>query len=132
MPKLNSKSNPVVFNDVLKQTCQAYCDSSEKTQKKSGRFEKRNLNFRASDSVSIDEAIKILSVALDCPSTECSYNNFKASLLRHLPSDSQITLAREGSVCIYVKTKENIEDLQTVLDADELHSQNGEYRIWWD
>jgi len=35
--------------------------------------------------------------------THCGYNNFSPSLLAKLPANSELNLAREGSVCVYVK-----------------------------
>lgn len=59
------------------------------------------------------------------------YNDFKAELIGKLPSDAKIQLAREGSVCLYVKTNTKIS--KASLKADELDEiEPGLYRIWWD
>lgn len=83
----------------------------------------RNLRFRASMPVYKDEAISILNECL----TD-GYNSFEADNLSSLPDDARITIAREGSVCIYVEGRcKNI-------GADE-HSYNpstNETRMWWD
>lgn len=59
------------------------------------------------------------------------YNEFKAELIDKLPSDAKIQIAREGSVCLYVKTSTKPSRLS--LKADELMEvEPGTYRIWWD
>src|SRR5574343_1507702 len=97
----------------------------------------RNLNYRASLDVDKDTAIEILTVALGAKTSEdASYNNFCPSLLKNLPDDSRIWIAREGSVCIYVETKSEIDErkLMKELEADELDwwDNNRWLRIWWD
>lgn len=117
-------------------------------------MEVRNLRFRASQAVNRDTAIAIMEKA--CP----GYNNFEPSLLKFLPDDCEITLAREGSVCIYVrkgrkrlpkkKLMANEYDLmEKTTFGDQWHSPSndptnkygpktnyggfeGEVRIWWD
>ena len=86
----------------------------------------RNLNFRASQDVSRDEAIAIMSEAVPD-----GYNEFHAQLLALLPEDARITIAREGSVCIYVKGDDLVDEN---LLFDEIHydPQSNETRIWWD
>lgn len=86
---------------------------------------RRNLNWRASAPVTRDEAIAIMQET--CP----SYNEFKPSLLRKLPADAMVTLAREGSVCIYVDKVSPA--TAGSLKADEFGGkQGGLCRIWWD
>ena len=92
----------------------------------------RNLNFRASKAVSRDRAIKILQYAIPR-----GYNEFNADLLKLLPKDAKIFIAREGSVCIYVN-KVISESLASEMMADENdevpYGEKGgsEWRMWWD
>jgi hypothetical protein len=86
----------------------------------------RNLDFRASACVSPEEAFNILTDAgVD------SYNGFDVDVLKKLPKESRIRIAREGSVCLYVEgdglpSKEE-------LVADEYDEwEPGVTRIWWD
>ncbi len=59
------------------------------------------------------------------------YNEFKAELIDKLPADAKIQIAREGSVCLYVKTTTKLS--KASLKADELDEvEPGLYRIWWD
>lgn len=95
----------------------------------------RNLDFRASESVSKAEAKDIFSRYVPG-----GYNAFASELIDHLPEDSEITIAREGSVCIYVRSQElNASDhmqklVASALDCDEFSydADANEYRIWWD
>lgn len=108
----------------------------------------RNLGFRASYSVTPTEAAKIMKIC--CP----VYNNFAAYLLEKLPADCQVFLAREYSVCIYVrKGEEDIPSIncdeydvlnQTTFGQEWYSGQKrhefptdhggheGEIRLWWD
>jgi len=110
--------------NILQQVVTAYNEST------------RILHFRASEAVPVDEAVKIMALALDCKPHEGGYNDFKPNCLKKLPKHSQVTLAREGSVCVYVTTStENIneEQLRVKLGADECDILNGfTIRVWWD
>jgi hypothetical protein len=87
----------------------------------------RNLSFRASAPVSRDEAVRIMEKYVP------GYNAFSPSLLEHLPKDSQVTIAREGSVCVYVKSKTKLSLVEgTKLLADEVDDVEGMTRLWWD
>ncbi len=57
----------------------------------------RDLRFRAPGSMPVSEAMEIMAEA--CP----SYNEFAPEVLALLPADAQVSIAREGSVAIYVK-----------------------------
>jgi hypothetical protein len=67
------------------------------------------------------------------------YNDFKASLLKKLPEDTSLLLAREGSPCIYCFTDPG-QKLVGRMKADEygensspnLKHQLHTVRIWWD
>jgi hypothetical protein len=106
---------------ILKETLAAYCDCN-----RAGSMDGRNLNFRASGSVSKEVAMTIMQSAL---ALYGSYNEFTPEKLDLLPDDCQITLAREYSVCVYVKPA-----LKTIpsMGQDETGNKNGETRIWWD
>lgn len=90
----------------------------------------RNLSFRSPTPLFRDEAIEIMRAAVPD-----GYNNFNADLLKLLPNDCMITIARESSVCIYTTAKVNTR-LQEKLGADECgyegDAQAGETRLWWD
>lgn len=72
------------------------------------------------------DAMNIMKQAL--PS---GYNEFRPEIIDKLPSDAKIQIAREGSVCLYVKT--NTKPRRMSLKADELDMVgDNTYRIWWD
>jgi hypothetical protein len=89
-------------------------------------------NFRASQSVSRDAAIEILQ------DLNIRINDFNPKVLKFLPEDCRITIAREGSVCLYVTgmelpRKRILRDkLQMKLKADEMDRRGDEIRLWWD
>jgi|SRR5882724_1249752 len=92
----------------------------------------RNLNFRCVTPLLPVEAVAIMTKALGVEkSTHCGYNNFSPSLLAKLPANSELNLAREGSVCVYVKG-----DVETPdgFKNDERHfyADKNETRFWWD
>ncbi len=113
------------MQNILDEVREAYADCWLPWKEGSKR---RNLNFRASQPVSRDEAREILQEAIPR-----GYNAFQASLLLQLPGEARITIAREGSVCIYVQGQLP-ETLQRPLLADEwnYNSRRDETRIWWD
>jgi len=88
----------------------------------------RNLDFKASEPVSRTEASRIMGLAI--PN---GYNEFTTANLRHLPADSMIQIAREGSVCIYVAGKLDGK-IATALNCDEFDYEptTNQTRIWWD
>ena len=84
---------------------------------------RRNLSFMAGDLVSRDEAIEIMRKAV--PN---GYNDFNADYLYHFDPESKFQIAREGSVCVYVRGGK----LPRHIHADEVDTKNGITRIWWD
>ena len=87
-------------------------------------YKRRKLDWRAVAPVTRDEAIAIMQET--CP----SYNKFAPKVLRKLPADAMVTLARESSVCVYVDkvgraTAKN-------MKADEFSKGELDTRIWWD
>ena len=118
---------------ILKETKQAYCDS---TMEWNEAVNKRNLNFRASAPVPVNDAVQIMKESLGLETdTEEGYNNFAPALLRRLPKGSKVTLAREGSVCVYVTLPEDALFCKSSADemkADEFHATADGFRLWWD
>jgi hypothetical protein len=113
----------------------------------------RKLHWRASSYVDVKTAHDIMSKVVS------GYNNFNPNLLLHLPKDCQVALAREGSVCIYIKIGKTklTQKMKRELICDEcdsvvettygvpcsigtiyqnLHQYDGGYkgeiRLWWD
>ena len=113
----------------------------------------RDLHFRASRAVKPETAYKIMKRA--CP----GYNEFDCELIKLFPDDCKIVIAREGSVCLYIKPGEQklptckalkadeydvlkedhrhkcsrwSEDYDNANGADEYGGYKGEVRIWWD
>ena len=127
----------IIKERVLNETLLAYADAHKSKLTEERIMQLRNLDFRASKTISRNEAIEIMGKAIDN-----GYNLFEAKLLKHLPADSRIYLAREGSVCIYVGG--NLDSrLQKKMKVDEFnytHSDGrvGKYsipgftRLWWD
>lgn len=114
--------NKSAFKTVRAEALEAYADAHPVEQ--SNANARRNLNWRASAAVSPAEAISIMEET--CP----SYNEFTPELLKQLPSDAKVTLAREGSVCIYV---DKVGDATVGnLKADEFDNDGANVRIWWD
>lgn len=89
----------------------------------------RNVAWQAKHAVSREEAVNLTRAYIG------KYNDFEPEMLNRLPDDSQIRLARESSVAVYVKTAQDLdcEELKKNLKADECSKKpSGEYRIWWD
>jgi hypothetical protein len=101
----------------------------------------RNLNFRASGWVTPEVAIQIMKVA--CP----GYNEFTPDTLRYFEDFEgvKIQLAREGSVCIYVRGmpihQGSCTHMRKALGADECNwiseqddnfADSNVIRVWWD
>lgn len=115
-------------NDTLVkiETCHAYDEATGQ------------MMFKASQPVQIPAAVEIMKVALSTSLTPGFYNEFEPKLLRKLPKDSMVTLAREYSVCVYVKLPEghivkNISSLRRKMRADEISIEDDKtIRIWWD
>lgn len=87
---------------------------------------RRNLHFRASAPVKLKVAHKILKNVFPGAG---GYNNFSPDLLLKLHADTMVTIAREGSVCLYVDRKPP--SVKT-MDCDECDQQGKEWRLWWD
>jgi len=95
------------------------------------------LQFKASEWVDKEEATQIMCEALSCAPDIEGYNNFFPELLLRLPEDAKVFLAREGSVCVYFMSEEDLDDsFQDRMRADEFdeieYSEPPVYRLWWD
>jgi hypothetical protein len=105
------KQHPI-FNEVA----EAYCDCWDNTQSFWEKIGRRNLGFRASQAVSPKIAAAIMEVCCK------QYNRFAYDLLKLLPDDCEVTLAREGSVCIYVMPLPSRKELELHDFYEELHA----------
>jgi len=112
---------------IYKEVEEAYYDCAHDDDPLEIRLKRRNLSFRASQAVDRDTSFAILENLVP------GYNNFCPELLLHLPEGCEIFIAREGSVCLYVKGKLP-KKLWRKLDSDEwdYSDQSDETRIWWD
>ena len=86
----------------------------------------QNFNWRDSTFMGKKDAIHIMKQALPG-----GYNEFKAELIDKLPSDAKIQIAREYSVCLYVKTSTK-PDKRSLKAAELDMVEKNIYRIWWD
>lgn len=123
--------------DLEKEACAAYsdCNSFSKAE--------RNLDWNSNCFVSVSDAIQIMELAV-----EHGYNAFEPSVLRYLSEcisqEVGVCLAREGSVCVYIKVERklsaaNIKKLCERLGSDEFYKCDNApgvsghaYRVWWD
>ena len=118
---------------IRKEICDAYADCARLRNKEFANFfeaEKiRNLDFRASESVTPKIAKDLLKDAIGE-----GYNNFTPDKLDLFPDDCKITIAREGSVCLYFEKgqKELTSEAIDLLYADEMDNVGNEIRFWWD
>ncbi len=106
--------------------------------------ETRQLDFKADSAVTVDEAVSIMTEALGVSNeTDLGYNDFSPVLLRQLPEGTMVTLAREGSVCVYIQLPEGKRltkpFAKRAMKVDEFfsHKENrrvdtGYIRLWWD
>ena len=130
------------ITQIEKEVMSAYADCHEA----GASMVPRNLNFKASESVDSEEAMRIMKKAIPH-----GYNHFSADLLEHLPTGCMVKIARENSVCIYVEFTEEIgraalwdaaSELRSTMGADEFDriwnnlpaddDDNIIVRIWWD
>lgn len=96
----------------------------------------RNLGYIASKSVTAQEICNLMRAAV--PE---GYNGFEADksipVLVEFFGDAEYFVAREGSVCIYIKPKQNVWFTRRTVDclnADEVlfDSEKQMFRVWWD
>jgi len=64
-----------------------------------------------------------------------AYNEFDMvtanALVKYFGKNAQYRLAREGSVCVYIKGYTRCPSYGS-FDADEIDEENKEIRLWWD
>lgn len=94
----------------------------------------RNLDFKAARAVNGMDAIRIMSVA-----TPHGYNDFDSSVLaevvEYFGEGAEYTLARENSVCVYVKVhgRHWLNRKPRTFRVDEISVEDdGTFRLWWD
>lgn len=115
------------LNMVRNEVKTAYADCAENPVQEA--YGIRKLNFRASYSVSRNEAVEIMKEAV-----HGGYNEFAFNLIKLLPEKARITIAREGSVCLYVFLEGSKFPRNARMKYDEFYfnPQTQETRIWWD
>lgn len=93
----------------------------------------RNLDFRSKNSVDGELLVKIMSRIVP------SYNAFDGhktceTIVKMFGKSAQYYIAREGSVCIYVKSSPGMVWLNRYAhDADEFsYHSDGTFRLWYD
>ena len=117
-----------IFDSVNISTMKAYGDAN-----KYG-YRVRDLDYKADSYVTPEEGTKIMRNSLG----KYGYNEFKPSLIlrtEELFENPEIRLAREYSVCIYVKgkPKASLSSIKDTMNADEVSKEkDGTTRIWWD
>lgn len=89
-------------------------------------YKLRNLNYRAPFEVSRDDAVRIMNDAVK------GYNNFEPKLLKKFPECATFQLAREGSVCVYVRANGGKLPSAKGVKADERDAEGDLVRYWWD
>ncbi len=106
------------MKNVEKQVVEAYSETNGQ------------MMFKADHWVDPVTARKILAKALAWSGD--GYNEFTPDLLDFFPLDSEILIAREYSVCLYVRSNSRLPSASRVK-ADEVDVQeDGSTRYWWD
>ena len=120
--------NKLMIEKVEDEVARAYCDCHDHSPNAD-----RNLDFSASKAIPLWEAIRIMQRYVK------EYNNFEWHLLAKLPENSTVVIAREGSVCMYIKTpilldKPQMNKLIKDMKVDEFSQIDDStiYRLWWD
>jgi hypothetical protein len=114
------KTKPITLTT---QVCNAYADCTMPFEEAS---QLRSLSFKAYEPRTPRQVKQIMKRAIPD-----GYNNFNADLLDLFNPRCEITIAREYSVCLYVRGK-NLPSMNK-LGADEYNIQpDGSTRIWWD
>jgi hypothetical protein len=124
---INEMENDMRLSMVKAEVKTAYADCAPDAGQET--YGIRKLDFRAPYSVSKEQAIQILRKEIPH-----GYNLFNAQLLKHLPDNARVTIAREGSVCIYVFLDGSPLHENKAMKYDEFYynPQTQETRIWWD
>ncbi len=108
---------------LLAEIKQVYADSRLPFQR---AVKIRSLSYRSSETVTPKEAKEIFLKA-----GVFSYNEFRPEILDKFPADSQIQIAREGSVCLYAKGGKLPERDEVLADEMDVNF-DGWVRYWWD
>ena len=108
---------------LTSQVCNAYADCTMPFEEAS---QTRSLMFKAYEPRTPRQVKQIMKRA-----TPDGYNNFNHHLLDLFNPQCEITIAREHSVCLYVRG-EHLPSMDE-LGADEYSVEpDGSTRIWWD
>ena len=118
-------SNSVVSDEVMKAYADCHCKDDLSNRDRAMR--QRQLQFKASEDVSVADAKAILAKAIPH-----GYNNFTAKIMDNFPAEARVLIAREYSVCLYVKGN-NLPKMAKV-EANECDptEDEGVVRYWWD
>lgn len=125
----------VIRNAIWHKLCAETCGGRNREEEK----ERRNLDFRASRSVPPKIAKLIMEKAI------VGYNDWEPELMDHITS-GEVFIAREGSVCIYVRGRKRLPRIKLCCNEYKLYKKDrmswrdktvikghaGEIRIWWD
>lgn len=124
--KFKAAINPSVGNytKVLSDMLNAYSDCNSQSTRP------RTLDFKSELPVNTVEAYHIMTKSLK--DINGTYNDFNVELLKLLPENSEIYLAREGSVCIYVSGKLDIHKSKLKANEFNYYENINQTRIWWD
>ncbi len=118
------------MSNLLEEIKVTYADNQDDDKP----FEKteniRRLDWRAETPVSGNELLEALKA------TGAGYNEFDpinaTDTILTVDPEAEVYVAREGSVCLYVKTSQP-HQMIVALNADEGDIQpDGLVRIWWD
>ena len=116
--------------DVL----EAYSDCLPETVSSEGL--ERNLKFFSKDLVPLIQAIQIMKLA-----TPQGYNDFEAEkcvgLLEIFGDTAKVFIAREGSVCMYIRPSKNVwlsrgHEIEKIADEIYYDTELNAFRLWWD
>ncbi len=118
-------SNTVVADEVKK--AYADCSAGDSLSRRDAAMRQRQLQFKASADVSVADAQSILKQAVPH-----GYNNFTASVLKKFPAEARVLIAREFSVCLYVKGNDLPPKDQVKADECDPTEDEGVVRYWWD
>ncbi len=117
----------ITEHPIYKEVAEAYFDCLHLKAPWEQVQERRNLSFRASQTVDRDTAIAIIEAIVP------GYNGFDVEQLANLPEERMVTIAREGSVCLYVKGKLTPSKWYRLGCSEvDYDKQTDETRLWWD
>lgn len=93
-----------------------------------GKPHQRCLDFKSPKFFKKAQAKSILKKAVH------GYNSFTYSCLDCLPEKAEISIAREGSVCLYIQNCKISRKMANKMSVDEFDwdAKRNCYRLWWD